>query len=534
MSKNIDFNQQAREKLVIGINKLADAVKITLGPMGRNVVIEQVWGIPHLTKDGVTVAKAVDLPDPVENMGAQMIKQAALKTSDVAGDGTTTSTVIAQALIAKGLKHIGDGANPIALKRGIENAVDQVVAYLDKTAIQVKSDMNRIKQIGAISANNDEQIGILISEAMKQVGQDGIITAEEGTGAETTIEVTGGLQIERGYLSPYFATDPGKMICEYEHPLIVISDKKVEHPTEIIPILEAAVAESRPILLIVDGLDDGSMKMTVMNKLKQGLRVVAIRPPGFGDRKKEMLEDIVTVCGGVFISEQKGDKFEDFRIDSFGTCDKIIIDKDKTIIVGKTAKDPIVKERINYIKSIIASSKTNEYEKELLRARLARLTGGVAVIRVGAHTELEAKEKKDRIDDAIHATKAAMEEGIVVGAGMAYIRAALTIVTPEEFTIDEKKGIDCVFSALYHPAIMILENAGIDGSTIINEMDSEENEKRGYDAKNNRYVDLINAGIIDPKKVTKSAIQNAASVASMVLLTEAAISDINRPTQDNQ
>lgn len=532
MPKNIHFNEVAREQLKSGLDKLAKAVKITLGPMGRNVVIQQAWGAPHVTKDGVTVARDIELEDPVENMGAQMLKQAALKTSDTAGDGTTTATVLAEKIVSEGMQSIAKGSNPIDIKAGIDMAVELAIKYLNETAIEVKGDMNKIKQIGTISANNDQEVGELLSGAMEKVGPDGIITVEEGNGTETTIEIVNGMQIERGYISPYFVTDPNRMVCEYEKPLILISDKKVESPIEIINILETAAGAKRPILLIVDGLDTQSMSMLVTNRVKHGLQVVAIRPPGFANLKKEILEDIISITGGEFLSDQAGDQFENYTNDMFGTCEKIIIDKDKTIFVGgpKTNSE----KRIKSLKSLIAGSK-NDYEKEGLEKRLAALSGGIAVINVGAHTELEMKEKKDRIDDALHATKAATMEGIVPGGGLAYYNAS-------EFVLNEIAagkgvehdiicGVDCVISALREPMRVIAQNAGRDPEIVRSYIEREtlNNDEKaknfGFNAKSSKYGNLLEEGIIDPKKVARCAIQNAASVASMILLTECAISD---------
>ena len=525
MSKNIDFNNEAREKLKAGLSKVARSVKITLGPMGRNVVIQQPWGDPHVTKDGVTVARDIVLPDPVENMGAQMLKQAALKTSDTAGDGTTTATVIAEEIVNMGLQFIDEGSNPIDIKKGIDIAVTQAIDYLRKLTIPVKTDSIRIKQIGTISANNDSSVGELIADAIKQVGADGIITAEEGNGMETSIDVVTGMQIDRGYMSPYFVTDPNKMICEYNNPLIVISDKSINGPVEIIPILEAAHEAKRPLLLIAETIDNQTMNMLAMNRVKNSLPVVAIKCPGYGDKKQEIMEDLISVCGGYFMSDKKGDDFQKFNDSCFGTCDKIIIDKEKTVIVGGPRTD--VDKKIESIREQINRAK-GEFEKDMLKKRLARLSGGVAVIAGGAPTEIEMKEKKDRIDDAIHATRAALEAGIVPGGGIAYFNAAKEIQL-DETVEDVSKGMQCVVSALKKPIITIIKNAGREPNLILQAIVEKNAEWYGYDARNGVFDDLLSIGIIDPNKVCESAIKNAASVAGMVLLTECAITDINKP-----
>ncbi len=524
MAKNISFDSDARAKLKAGIDALADAVKVTLGPKGRNVIIQKAFGAPSITKDGVSVAKEIELEDPVENMGAQMAKEVASKTADQAGDGTTTATVLAQAMVTAGMKYVAAGANPMDLKRGIDAAVEVVVAALKKQSESIGSDFKKIQQVAAISANNDDEIGSLIANAMERVSKDGVITVEEAKGTDTTVEEVLGMQFDRGYLSPYFITDSKKMVAEYENPLILIHDKKISNVQDIVPILEKASQAGRPLLMIAEDVDSQALGLLVVNRLRGGLKVVAVKAPGFGDRRKAMLEDIAILTGGTVISEEQGYTLEKVEMDHLGTCEKIVVDKDNTTVVNGAGSQRGINSRINQIKSQIETT-TSDYDKEKLQERLAKLSGGVAVLYVGAATEVEMKEKKDRVDDALHATRAAIEEGIVAGGGVALVRAIKGLKKLEGDNEDQNMGIKIVSKALEAPIRTIADNAGVDGSVVLqNVLNSKGSE--GYNARIDKYQDLKKAGVIDPTKVTRVAIQNAGSIASMVLTTECVINDI--------
>ena len=522
-SKIITFEGDARAKLKRGVDQLADAVKVTLGPKGRNVVIDKKFGAPTITKDGVTVAKEIELEDPIENMGAQMVREVASKTSDVAGDGTTTATVLAQAIVREGLRNVTAGANPMDLKRGIDLAVANVVEELKKLSRPI-SGKKEIAQVGSISANNDPSIGALIAEAMEKVGKDGVITVEEAKGIETELTVVEGMQFDRGYLSPYFVTDPDTMETVLENPYILIHDKKISTMKDLLPILEKVAQAGRQMLIIAEDLEGEALATLVVNKLRGTLKIAAVKAPGFGDRRKAMLEDIAVLTGGTVISEEKGFKLDNTTLDSLGTASRITVDKDNTTIVeGAGTKDDI-KRRINEIKSQIDKT-TSDYDKEKLQERLAKLSGGVAVIKIGASTEIEMKEKKARVEDALHATRAAVEEGIVPGGGVALIRA-LAGLTPafikKQTNDDVRTGIEIVRRALEEPLRQIVANAGLEGSVIVNKV-KEGTDDYGFNAATEEYENLVKSGVIDPTKVTRSALQNAASVASLLLTTEATI-----------
>ena len=522
-SKIITFDVDARAKLKRGVDQLADAVKVTLGPKGRNVVIDKKFGAPNITKDGVTVAKEIELEDPIENMGAQMVREVASKTSDIAGDGTTTATVLAQAIVREGLRNVTAGANPMDLKRGIDLAVTSVVEELKKLSRPI-SGKKEIAQVGSISANNDSTIGELIAEAMEKVGKDGVITVEEAKGIETELNVVEGMQFDRGYLSPYFVTDPDTMEAVLENPYILIHDKKISSMKDLLPILEKVAQSGRSLLIIAEDLEGEALATLVVNKLRGTLKIAAVKAPGFGDRRKAMLEDIAVLTGGTVISEEKGFKLENTLLDSLGVAKKIVVDKDNTTVVeGAGTKDEI-KRRINEIKSQIEKT-TSDYDKEKLQERLAKLSGGVAVLRIGASTEIEMKEKKARVEDALHATRAAVEEGIVPGGGVALIRAlsGLDDKFLKKLTNDDvRTGVEIVRRALEEPLRQIVANAGLEGSVVVNEV---KNGKDGYgfNAATETYEDLLKSGVIDPTKVTRSALQNAASVAALLLTTEATI-----------
>jgi len=524
MAKEISFNTDARDKLKAGIDALADAVKVTLGPKGRNVVIEKSFGAPHITKDGVTVAKEIDLKDPVENMGAKMVREVASKTADLAGDGTTTATVLAQAMVATGLKNVVAGANPMDLKRGIDKATKVVVADLESRTLVVGDDYEKIQQIGSISANNDEEIGTLIADAMKRVTKDGVITVEEAKGRDTYVNEVIGMQFDRGYLSPYFVTNTEDMITEYENPYILIHDKKISNMQEIVPLLEKCVGESRPLLMIAEDVESQALGVLVVNRLRAQLKVVAVKAPGFGDRRKAMLEDIAILTGGTVISEEKGFKLENADITHLGQAEKIVVDKDNTTIVNGGGTEDMIAARINQIKAQIETT-TSDYDREKLQERLAKLAGGVAVLYVGAPTEVEMKEKKDRVDDALHATRAAVEEGVVPGGGVALVRAIQSIKDLKGVNEDETTGVDIVRKALESPLRTIAENAGVEGSVILHNVLLKEGNY-GYNARTDVFEDLLEAGVIDPTKVTRIALENAASIAGMILTTECVISDI--------
>ena len=528
MAKDIKFDIEARDGLKRGVDALANAVKVTLGPKGRNVIISKSFGGPSVTKDGVSVAKEVELTDALENMGAQMVKEVASKTADIAGDGTTTATVLAQAIIHAGLKNVAAGANPMDLKRGIDKAVDEVVKNLRKISKEVGSDNSKIKQVASISANNDEAIGSLIAEAMKVVGKDGVITVEEAKGTETEVKTVEGMQFDRGYLSPYFVTNTEKMITEMESPLILISEKKISSMKELLPILEPVVQAGKGLVIIAEDVDGEALGTLVVNRLRGSIKVAAVKAPGFGDRRKAMLEDIAILTGGVVISEDRGMTLENVTMDMLGTAEKIEIDKDNTTIVNGKGKKADIQSRVQQIKAQIETT-TSDYDREKLQERLAKLAGGVAVLYVGAATEVEMKEKKDRVDDALAATRAAVEEGIVPGGGVALIRAIDTLDKVKGDNEDEETGIAIVKRAVEEPLRQIIANAGGEGAVIVQKV-KEGKDDFGYNARTETYEKLYKAGVIDPTKVTRIAIENAASIASMLLTTECVIAD--EPEQD--
>jgi chaperonin GroEL len=524
MAKDIKFDIEARDGLKRGVDALANAVKVTLGPKGRNVIIGKSFGAPQVTKDGVTVAKEIELEDELENMGAQMVKEVASKTNDLAGDGTTTATVLAQAIVKEGLKNVAAGANPMDLKRGIDKAVESIVKDLDKQSQKVGNSSEKIKQVAAISANNDDTIGDLIATAFGKVGKEGVITVEEAKGMETYVDVVEGMQFDRGYLSPYFVTDADKMIADLENPYILLFDKKISNLQEILPILEPVAQSGRPLLIIAEDVEGQALATLVVNKLRGGLKIAAVKAPGFGDRRKAMLEDIAILTGGVVISEERGFSLENADLTMLGTAETVTIDKDNTTIVNGNGKAADIKARVNQIKAQIETT-TSDYDKEKLQERLAKLAGGVAVLYVGAASEVEMKEKKDRVDDALHATRAAVEEGIVAGGGVALVRAKKTLEKITTDNLDETTGVQIVNKAIEAPLRTIVENAGGEGSVVINKV-LEGKKDFGYDAKSEKYVDMLKVGIIDPKKVTRIALENAASVAGMILTTECALVDI--------
>jgi chaperonin GroEL len=523
MAKQIYFNVEAREKLKKGVDALADAVKVTLGPKGRNVVIGKKFGAPHVTKDGVTVAKEIELKDPIENMGAQMVKEVASKTADVAGDGTTTATVLAQAIISAGMKNVAAGANPMDLKRGIDKAVLVVVENLKSQSKSVGADNDEIKQIASISANNDETIGSLIAEAMKVVGNDGVITVEEAKGTETGVRTVEGMQFDRGYLSAYFVTNTEKMITEMENPLVLIYDKKISNMKDLLPILEPVLQAGRALLIIAEDLDGEALGTLVVNRIRGSLKVAAVKAPGFGDRRKAMLEDIAILTGGHVISEERGYTLEGVTMDMLGTAEKIEIDKDNTTIINGAGTKENITERISQIRAQIESS-TSDYDKEKLQERLAKLSGGVAVLSVGAPTEMEMKEKKDRVDDALAATRAAIEEGIVPGGGVALIRSIAALENLKGLNEDEDTGIAIVKRAVEEPLRQIIANAGGEGAVIVQKV-KEGTGDFGYNARTEKFENLYAAGVIDPTKVTRIAIENASSISAMLLTTECVIAD---------
>lgn len=521
MAKNILFEKDARDRLKSGVDKLANAVKVTLGPKGRNVVIDKKFGAPQITKDGVTVAKEIELEDPIENMGAQMTKEVASKTADQAGDGTTTATVLAQAIVGPGLKTLASGANPMDLKRGIDKAVKVVVDHLKSISENVGKDNKKIEQVATISANNDSEIGKMIADAMAKVTTEGVITVEEAKGTETYVDVVEGMQFDRGYLSPYFVTNAEAMEAELENPYILIYDKKISNMRELLPILEKTAQAGRPLLIIAEEVEGEALATLVVNKLRGTLRVAAVKAPGFGDRRKEMLKDIAILTGGIAISEEQGYKLENADLSYLGQAEKVTVDKDNTTIVnGKGDKDQIV-ARVNEIKAQIEKT-TSDYDREKLQERLAKLSGGVAVIYVGAPTEVEMKEKKDRVDDALHATRAAVEEGIVPGGGVAFIRATAALEKLKGDNEDENTGIQIVKRAIEEPLRTIVANAGLEGSIVVQKV-KEGKGDFGYNARTGEYEDLKKAGVIDPTKVSRVALENAASIASMLLTTEAVI-----------
>ncbi|MFN9326844.1 MAG: chaperonin GroEL [Flavobacteriales bacterium] len=522
-AKNIQFDIDARDRLKRGVDHLANAVKVTLGPKGRNVIIDKKFGAPQVTKDGVTVAKEITLKDPVENMGAQMVKEVASKTADQAGDGTTTATVLAQAIVTAGLKNVAAGANPMDLKRGIAKAVIAVGGELKKRSKTVGEDNDKIKQVATISANSDETIGTLIAEAMAKVKKEGVITVEEAKGTETTVEVVEGMQFDRGYLSPYFVTNADKMEAELDNAYILIYDKKISSMKELLPVLEKAVQTGKPLLIISEDVDGEALATLVVNKIRGALKVAAVKAPGFGDRRKAMLEDIAILTGGTVISEERGFKLENADLTMLGRAEKISIDKDNTTIVNGAGKKDDIKARVNQIKAQIEST-TSDYDKEKLQERLAKLAGGVAVLYIGAATEVEMKEKKDRVDDALHATRAAVEEGIVPGGGVAYIRAQKVLEKMEGINADETTGMAIVRRAIEEPLRQIVANAGLEGSIVVQKV-REGKADFGFNARTEEYENLLAAGVIDPTKVTRVALENAASIASMLLTTECVISE---------
>jgi chaperonin GroEL len=523
MAKELKFNIEAREQLKKGVDELANAVKVTLGPKGRNVIIEKKFGAPHITKDGVSVAKEIELADAFQNTGAQLVKSVASKTGDDAGDGTTTATVLAQSIVATGLKNVAAGANPMDLKRGIDKAVAKVVEHIKAQSEQVGDNYDKIEQVATVSANNDQEIGKLIADAMKKVSKDGVITIEEAKGRETTIGVVEGMQFDRGYLSPYFVTNTEKMECEMENPLILIYDKKISNLQEFLPILNPAAQTGRPILVIAEDVESEALTTLVVNRLRAQLKICAVKAPGFGDRRKAMLEDIAVLTGGVVISEEKGLKLEQATIEMLGSAEKVTITKDNTTIVGGKGDKQNIQDRVNQIKNEIKNT-TSDYDKEKLQERLAKLSGGVAVLYVGAASEVEMKEKKDRVDDALCATRAAIEEGIVPGGGVALIRSIESLENLEGDNADETTGINIVKRAIEEPLRQIVENAGLEGSVVVEKVRNQKGDF-GYNARKDTYENLRESGIIDPAKVCRVALENAASIAGMFLTTECVICD---------
>ncbi|HUG40932.1 MAG TPA: chaperonin GroEL [Longimicrobiales bacterium] len=527
-AKELQFNTEARAKLKKGVDKLAEAVKVTLGPRGRNVVLDRKFGAPTVTKDGVTVAKEIELEDAVENMGAQMVKEVATKTSDLAGDGTTTATVLAQAIFREGLKNVTAGANPMSLKRGIERAVEQVVAELKKMSTSTKGK-KEIAQVGAISANNDPEIGDLIADAMEKVGKDGVITVEEAKGLETTLETVEGMQFDRGYLSPYFVTDPERMEAILEDALVLIHDKKIGSMKDLLPVLEKVAQMGRPLLIIAEDVEGEALATLVVNKLRGTLKVCAVKAPGFGDRRKAMLQDVAVVTGGNVISEEVGFKLENTVVGDLGQAKRIVIDKDNTTIVDGAGDQQKIKGRIEEIRVAIDKS-TSDYDSEKLQERLAKLAGGVAVINVGAATETEMKEKKARVEDALHATRAAVEEGIVPGGGVALLRARAKMAKFKVEDAEEQIGVEILLRSLEEPIRQIANNAGKEGSIVVERVKESKDANFGYNAQTDSYEDLVEAGVIDPTKVTRTALQNAASIAGLLLTTECVV--VEKPEQD--
>jgi len=523
MAKEITFDTSARDRLKKGVDKLADAVKVTLGPKGRNVILDKKFGAPSITKDGVSVAKEIELKDAIENMGAQLVKEVASKTADAAGDGTTTATVLTQSIFAHGIKNVAAGANPMDLKRGIDKAVIAVVENLKKQSKNIKGSQE-ITQIATISSNNDAEIGKMIATAMDKVGKDGVITVEEAKGTETEVKTVEGMQFDRGYLSPYFVTNTEKMEADLESPYILIYDKKVSSMKELLPILEATAQTGKPLLIIAEEVEGEALATLVVNKIRGALRVAAVKAPGFGDRRKAMLEDIAILTGGKVISEETGMKLEDAKLEYLGRAEKINIDKDNTTIVNGAGKKAEITGRINQIKAQIDTT-TSDYDKEKLQERLAKLSGGVAILYIGAATEVEMKEKKDRVDDALHATRAAVQEGIIPGGGVAYIRAIDSLKTVETDNEDQATGVNIVRLALESPLRVIAENAGQEGSVIVNKV-KEGKKDFGFNASENKFEDFFAAGIIDPTKVARLALENAASIAGLLLTTEAVVSEI--------
>ena len=528
MAKDIKYNWEAREGLKKGVDALANAVKVTLGPKGRNVIIDKKFGAPQITKDGVTVAKEIELKEAIENMGAQMVKEVASKTNDQAGDGTTTATVLAQAIFNTGLKNVTAGANPMELKRGIDKAVATVVENLKSQSVEINDSHEKIEQVATISANNDNAVGKVIAEAMQKVKKEGVITIEEAKGTDTTVKIVEGMQFDRGYISPYFVTDTEKMEAVYDNPFILIYDKKISNMKEFLPILEKVVQSGRPLLIISEDVDSEALATLVVNRLRGGLKIVAVKAPGFGDRRKEMLEDIAILTGGTVISEEKGFKLEDAGLEMLGTAEKITVDKENTTIVSGKGDKNAIEGRIGMIKAQIEKT-TSDYDREKLQERLAKLAGGVAVIYVGAASEVEMKEKKDRYDDALHATRAAIEEGIIPGGGVAYIRSISSLKNLKGENEDQKIGIDIVRRALEEPLRQIAANAGKEGSVIVNAIAKGKGDY-GYNARTDQFVNMIEAGVIDPTKVARVALENAASIAGMLLTTECVLAEIKEET----
>jgi chaperonin GroEL len=524
MAKQIKFDIEARNALKEGVDALANAVKVTLGPKGRNVILEKSFGSPIITKDGVTVAKEIELADREQNLGAQLVKEVASKTNDVAGDGTTTATVLAQAIINAGMKNVAAGANPMDLKRGIDKAVVKVVESLKKMSKEVGDSTEKIEQVATISANNDKSIGEKIAEAMRRVKKEGVITIEEAKGTETTVEVVEGMQFDRGYISPYFVTDTEKMLASYDAPFILIYDKKISVMKDLLPILEKVVQTGKPLLIIAEDVESEALATLVVNKLRGSLKIIAVKAPGFGDRRKEMLEDIAILTGGQVISEEKGYKLEDADITYLGKADKITVDKENTTIVSGQGSKESIQGRISQIKAQIEAS-TSDYDKEKLQERLAKLAGGVAVIKVGAASEVEMKEKKDRFDDALHATRAAVEEGIVPGGGVAYLRCLDSLSNVDSYNEDEKVGVDIIRRALEEPLRLIVQNCGLEGAVYVQKV-KEGKEDFGFNAYTEQFENLFESGVIDPTKVTRVALENAASVAGMLLTTECIVAEI--------
>ena len=524
MAKKIEFDLEARDGIKRGVDALANAVKVTLGPKGRNVIIGKSFGAPQVTKDGVTVAKEIELEDALENMGAQMVKEVASKTNDLAGDGTTTATVLAQSIVKEGLKNVAAGANPLDLKRGIDKSVEAIVASLQKQSAAVGDSSEKIHQVASISANNDPTIGGLITEAFEKVGKEGVITVEEAKGTDTYVDVVEGMQFDRGYLSPYFVTDSEKMLSDLESPYILLYDKKISTMKDLLPILEPVSQSGKPLLVIAEDVDGEALATLVVNKLRGALKIAAVKAPGFGDRRKAMLEDLAILTGGTVISEERGFTLENTTIDMLGTAESVTIDKDNTTVVNGSGSSDDIQARVNQIKSQIETT-TSDYDKEKLQERLAKLSGGVAVLYVGAPSEVEMKEKKDRVVDALHATRAAVEEGIVAGGGVALLNAKKALEKLKVENADETTGIQIISKAVEAPLRIIVENSGGEGSVVISKV-SEGDNNFGYNAKDGSYVDMLKEGIIDPKKVARVALENAASVAGMILTTECALVDI--------
>ncbi len=522
MAKDLFFNTDARDRLKTGVDTLADAVKVTLGPKGRNVIIDKKFGAPTVTKDGVSVAKEIELSEGIENMGAQLVKEVASKTADSAGDGTTTATVLAQAIFGAGIKNVAAGANPMDLKRGIDKAVSAIVTDLHAQSKAIQNN-NEIKQVGTISANNDEEIGSMIADAMDKVGKDGVITVEEARGTETEVKTVEGMQFDRGYLSPYFVTNTDKMEAELENPYILIYDKKISSMKELLPVLEPVAQSGKPLVIIAEDVDGEALATLVVNKIRGSLKIAAVKAPGFGDRRKAMLEDIATLTGGTVISEERGYKLENATIEYLGTAEKVNIDKDNTTIVDGAGSEEDIQARVSQINQQIENT-TSDYDREKLQERLAKLSGGVAILYIGAATEVEMKEKKDRVDDALHATRAAVQEGVVAGGGVALIRAAAALDKVEARNDDEETGVNIIRSAVESPLRTIVANAGGEGSVVVNEVKNGKADY-GYNARENKYEALIAAGVIDPTKVTRLALENAASIAALLLTTECVVAD---------